>query len=249
MREFALPVLGRFLPGIVGFDRRYRWIGTVASVTLPLLLSGYLSQVYLARLPAATGNSITALGAVAYGVAVRSRTSRTSLTLPLLAVLGVVAMIPWGYGFDSIGLVAAIGGALCSAATVRAVQRLNVAGILVKGMGISQLVGLGVSLPMLLKIGSHWNGAIVIHGLVAGFLAVLGTVLYNTAIETFELSREMEGFLGAFGPLLSGVVAFFVLHQTPSGLSLAGMLTVFGALVLLALQGSKEEQQKNTEHD
>ena len=142
---------------------------------------------------------------------------------------------------DPGGLLAAVGGAVCTAMMVSSGADMAKAGVSIKAAGISMGVGLILGSYPLFEV--HWSLEILVRGIIAGFLTVAGSVLFYVAQGPWKLPKRLASVLTANGPALAGLVGLLLLHQGMGLLTGAGIFTILaGSLLNAALTGSPEQK-------
>ncbi|MEV5751292.1 hypothetical protein AB0L00_26015 [Actinoallomurus sp. NPDC052308] len=238
-------------------------ITAMGGITMSVVIAGLaLRGLPLVGLPLPSGGLITKLRSIDKAMLIEWRNRNKanliewwdtkkilSLVLPLGSAAGAIMMIPWGQHIDGMALLAALGGAVCSAVMIGAGKAMAHAGIQLKGTVISMVAGLIIGAPSLLTV--HWTWEVFTRGLIAGFLSVAGAVLYYVAQGPLHLPKRMAGLLSANGPVLSSLVGLVILHQALGASVVTGICTIFAVSVLSAtLTGSKEElaREKQMHH-
>jgi inner membrane transporter RhtA len=189
------------------------------------------------RIPMGTASALEFLGPL--GVAVARGSGRRAVW-PGVAALGVVLMThPWAGGIDPIGVVFAIGAAVCWAAYILLTQRVgdNVEGITalavsmpVAGMAATAVVGPAVFsrlTPELLLIGLG----------VAVLLPVVPFALELLALR--RLTTAAFGTLMSLEPAFALIIGMLLLDQMPGPSAMAGIAFVVAAGVGAARTGAR----------
>ena len=209
-------------------------LGTVtAGVTMLFMAS-------VARLPLGTASALEFLGPLGVAVA-RSRGGR-SLAWPAFAAIGVVLLTqPWRGEVDVVGVLLALGAALCWAAYILLTQRV--------GDAVTGLQGLAVSLPVAGVVSTvvagpatmplvSWNLLLVGLG-----LAVLLPVI-PFSLEMLALRRLDQGAFGTLmclEPAIALVVGALLLHQIPGVWPVLGLVLVVAAGVGAERMGARTD--------
>ncbi|MBO2460282.1 hypothetical protein [Actinomadura violacea] len=249
------PPAHRLLSRLVEWEKKHRWVLTVLPFLVGFVGANILAQFYAARLPFSTGNAITTFGPITLGLVLVWRTKKEStrlrkdrdralkLFLTLFPAAGAAMMIPWGQHIDGAGVLAALGGAVCSTLMVSSSKDMADAKIALKGTGLPMAVGLVLGAPSLITV--PWGWEVGRHAIIGGLLVIAGAVLYWLAQGPLRLPKRLAGALAANGPALSGLVGLTVLNQALGLLSLIGIGTILvGSLLNAALTGSPEERAK-----
>jgi inner membrane transporter RhtA len=187
-----------------------------------------LFMASVARLPLGTASALEFLGPLGVAVA-RSRGGR-SLAWPAFAAAGVVALTePWQGDVDVVGVLLALGAALCWAAYILLTQRV--------GDGVTGLQGLAVSLPVAGVVSTLVAGPATMPLLSWNLLLVgLGLALLLPVIpfslEMLALRRLDQGAFGTLmclEPAIALVIGALVLHQVPGLWPVLGLVLVVTA--------------------
>jgi inner membrane transporter RhtA len=176
------------------------------------------------RLPLGTASAIEFLGPL--GVAA-SRGRR--VTWPVLAAAGVLLLTtPWTGTIDPLGVVYALGAAVCWAAYIVLTQKV--------GDEVSGLQGLAVSMPVAALVATATvhpstflaiTGPQVLLGLLLGAMLMVAFGLEMLALR--RLAAGSFGTLMALEPAFALLIGAIGLRQTPDLLGVAGMALVVTA--------------------
>jgi inner membrane transporter RhtA len=181
----------------------------------------------VARLPLGTASALEFLGPLGVAVA-RGRGAR--LLWPLLAGAGVLLLTePWQGTVDPVGVLFALGAALCWAAYILLTQRV--------GDEVAGLRGLAVSMPVAGLVATAVLGPVVFDRITPDLLLVgLGLAVLLPAVpfalEMLALRRLTTaafGTLMSLEPAIALVVGLVALHQVPDLLPLVGIAFVVAA--------------------
>jgi inner membrane transporter RhtA len=209
-------------------------LGTVtAGVTMLFMAS-------VARLPLGTASALEFLGPLGVAVA-RSRGGR-SLAWPAFAAVGVVLLTqPWRGEVDVVGVLLALGAALCWAAYILLTQRV--------GDAVTGLQGLAVSLPVAGVVSTLVAGPATMP-LVSWKLLLVGlglAVLLPVVPFSLEMLALRRLDQGAFGtlmclePAIALVVGALLLHQIPGVWPVLGLVLVVAAGVGTERKGARTD--------
>ena len=202
-----------------------------ATVTLLFMAS-------VARIPLCTASALEFLGPL--GVAVAVGKGRRRLMWPALAAVGVVLLTePWEGAVDGIGVLYALGAAVCWAAYILLTQRT--------GDDVAGINGLAVSMPVAglvatLAVGPSVFGRITPDLIVLGIgLAVLLPVVPFTLefLALRKLDAAAFGTLMSLEPAFAMLIGLAILHQVPGPLAVVGIVFVVVAGIGSARSGAR----------
>jgi inner membrane transporter RhtA len=214
----------------------------VAAALLGIVTAGLtmLFMAAVARIPLGTAAAIEFLGPL--GVAVLRGRGR-ALLWPVLAAAGVVLLTePWQNATDPVGVLLALGAALCWAGYILLTQRV--------GDAVTGLQGLAVSMPVAGLVSVVAAGALV-PGLAAaltwpvvltGLALALLLPVVPFALELLALRRLAAGAFGtlmALEPAIALTVGAVALGQVPSAPAVGGIVLVVAAGVGAARSGER----------
>lgn len=215
------------------------------TVRVPVLLgvvSGLMTLSFMAavdRLPLGTVVAIEFLGPLL--VAARRSPSRSALTWPLLALVGVLALTePWTGATDLLGIVFALGSAVAWATYILLTQHVGDRFTGVDSLAISTPVAalttavLGV--PQAL---GHIDGQVLLIALAAALLLPL--IPYT--LELYALRRMTAaafGTLMALEPAFGWLIGAIALHQRAGAPQLIGLALVVMAGIGAARIGGRQ---------
>lgn len=208
------------------FIAAYRLPGGLAAVVgaiQPLLVAG-LAWLYDGRRPPALATAACLLG-----------------------VGGMAALLlSPGAVWDSLGIAAALGGAACMAVGTFLAQRWRTEVPVLAFTGWQLLVGGVLLLPVAWTIDPPLPPLNGTQLLAYGYLVLIGTmaayVLWFRGLE--RLSPVAVSSLGLLSPLTAVILGWSLLGQAMTGLSLAGLVTVFACIV--AVQWAMSHPQSKT---
>ncbi len=201
-----------------------------AAVALGVATAGVtmLFMAAVARLPLGTASALEFLGPL--GVAVFRGRGGRALLWPVLAGIGVLLLTqPWHGAVDPVGVLLALGAAVCWAAYILLTQAV--------GDEVSGLRGLAVSLTVAGLVATLVAGPgsidrltpeIAVVGLgLALLLPVIPFSLEMLALR--RLTTAAFGTLMSLEPAIALAVGFVLLHQSPGLLALVGVGFVVAA--------------------
>jgi inner membrane transporter RhtA len=197
-----------------------------------------LFMAALDRIPLGTASALEFLGPL--GVAVAHGQGRQRFVWPGLAAVGVLLLTqPWAGAVDPVGVMFALGAALCWACYILLTQRV--------GDEVAGINGLAVSMPVAalvatVTVGPAVFGRMTPEILVIGIgLAILLPVV-PFALELLalrKLTAAAFGTLMALEPGFAMIVGFIVLHQMPGAAGVVGICIVVAAGVGAARSGAR----------
>jgi inner membrane transporter RhtA len=197
-----------------------------------------LFMAALDRIPLGTASALEFLGPL--GVAVAHGKGRQRFVWPGLAGVGVLLLTqPWAGAVDPIGVMFALGAALCWACYILLTQRV--------GDEVAGIDGLAVSMPVAalvatVTVGPAVFGRMTPEILIIGIgLAILLPVV-PFALELLalrKLTAAAFGTLMALEPGFAMIVGFIVLHQMPGAAGVVGICIVVAAGIGAARSGAR----------
>jgi inner membrane transporter RhtA len=197
-----------------------------------------LFMAALDRIPLGTASALEFLGPL--GVAVAHGKGIQRLVWPGLAAVGVLLLTqPWAGAVDPIGVMFALGAALCWACYILLTQRV--------GDEVAGINGLAVSMPVAalvatVTVGPAVFGRMTPEILIIGIgLAILLPVV-PFALELLalrKLTAAAFGTLMALEPGFAMIVGFIVLHQMPGAAGVVGICIVVAAGIGAARSGAR----------
>lgn len=211
-----------------------------ACVVLGVVTAGVtlLFMAALARIPLGTAAALEFLGPLS--VAVAHGKGRGRLVWPGLAAAGVVLLTePWSGTVDPVGVLYALGAAVCWACYILLTQRV--------GDSVSGINGLAVSMPVAglvatVTVGPSVFGRLTPEILLIGVgLAILLPVV-PFALEMLALRRLTTaafGTLMSLEPAFAMIVGLVMLHQIPGPAGVVGICFVVAAGVGAARTGAR----------
>jgi inner membrane transporter RhtA len=190
------------------------------------------------RIPLGTASALEFLGPL--GVAVAHGKGRQRFVWPGLAAGGVLLLTqPWAGAVDPIGVMFALGAALCWACYILLTQRV--------GDEVAGINGLAVSMPVAalvatVTVGPAVFGRMTPEILIIGIgLAILLPVV-PFALELLalrKLTTAAFGTLMALEPGFAMIVGFIVLDQVPGAAGAVGICFVVAAGIGAARSGAR----------
>jgi inner membrane transporter RhtA len=221
---------------------RFRRPVLLATVALGTVTAGVtmLFMASVARLPLGTASALEFLGPL--GVAVARSQGHRRFLWPGLAAAGVLLLThPWQGGGSVVGVLCALGAAICWAAYILLTQAV--------GDEIAGLQGLAVSIPVAALVSTPFAagdiGRVVApHLLLAGLGLALLLPVIPFSLEMYALRRLTTaafGTLMCLEPALAVLAGLALLGQVPEALSLAGVAFVVMAGLGAERSGARQD--------
>lgn len=218
------------------FTRRSFGYSVLLGVATALVTILFMAA--LQRIPMGTASALEFLGPL--GVAVATAGGGRRIVWPVLAAVGVALLTePWSGHVDLIGVLFALGAAVCWAAYILLTQRV--------GDAVAGANGLAVSMPTAGLVATVVAGPALFDRitpellLIGLGLAVLVPVVPFT-LEFFALRRlstSAFGTLMSLEPALALTIGLVVLHQQPGVAALTGVAFVVTAGIGAARGGAR----------
>ena len=174
------------------------------------------------------------------GVAVAHGKGRNRIIWPGLAAVGVVLLTePWAGGVDPVGVMFALGAAVCWAVYILLTQRV--------GDEVAGINGLAVSMPVAGLVATIAVGPMVIPRMTPEILLIgIGLAILLPvvpfALELLALRRLTTaafGTLMSLEPAFAMIVGLIVLHQVPGPGGVVGICFVVAAGIGAARTGAR----------
>lgn len=205
----------------------------VVTATVTLLFMAALD-----RIPLGTASALEFLGPL--GVAVAHGKGGHRFVWPGLAAVGVVLLThPWAGAIDPVGVLYALGAAVCWAGYILLTQRA--------GDEVAGINSLAVSMPVAGLVATAAVGPVVLPKmtteilLIGIALAILLPVV-PFALELMALRRLTTaafGTLMALEPAFAMIVGLAILHQVPGPSGVVGICFVVAAGIGAARTGAR----------
>jgi inner membrane transporter RhtA len=205
----------------------------VVTATITLLFMAALD-----RIPLGTASALEFLGPL--GVAVAHGKGRNRLIWPGVAAVGVVLLTqPWAGAVDPVGVLYALGAAVCWATYILLTQRV--------GDEVAGINGLAVSMPVAGLVATITVGPVVFHRMTPEILLIgIGLAILLPVVPfALELLALRKLTAAAFGTLMSlepafaMIVGLLVLHQVPGPGGVVGICFVVAAGIGAARAGAR----------
>ncbi|WNG90906.1 DMT family transporter [Mycobacterium sp. ITM-2016-00318] len=190
------------------------------------------------RIPLGTASALEFLGPL--GVAVANGKGGGRVLWPGFAAVGVVLLTqPWAGAVDPIGVLYALGAAVCWACYILLTQRVGdeVAGI--NGLAVSMPVaGLVATVVVGPGVFDRMTPEILLIGIgLAILLPVVPFALEMMALR--RLTTAAFGTLMALEPGFAMIVGLMILHQVPGAFGVVGICLVVAAGIGAARTGAR----------
>jgi inner membrane transporter RhtA len=202
-------------------------LGTCALLGIPTAGMTILFMAAAERLPLGTAVALEFLGPLGVALAHRRGTARL---WALVAGAGVLALTePWHGETDAVGVMLALGAAVCWAAYILLTQR---AGGAAEGIG-----ALAVSMPVAalvatLTVGPAAFAHLDLELLLAGFALALLLPVVPFSLELLALRRlsaAVFGTLMCLEPAIGSLIGLAFLGQVPTSAAVLGIALVIAA--------------------
>ncbi|MCV7302940.1 EamA family transporter [Mycobacterium barrassiae] len=199
-----------------------------------------LFMAALDRIPLGTASALEFLGPL--GVAVAHGKGRQRFVWPGLAGLGVVLLTqPWAGVIDPVGVMFALGAAVCWATYILLTQRV--------GDQVAGISGLAVSMPVAALVATVTVGPAVLPRMTPDILLIgIGLAILLPvvpfALELLALRRLTAaafGTLMALEPAFAMIIGLIVLHQMPGAAGVVGIGFVVAAGIGAARSGARTQ--------
>ncbi|WP_347453527.1 EamA family transporter [Acinetobacter thermotolerans] len=211
-------------------------------------LMNILFYMSLSKLPQGIAVGLEFVGPL--GLALLSIKNRSDYIWVIMAILGIILMVPWGqaahHEFDLFGAACALGAGLCWAFYIFFGQR-----VVQQNIGMHALtIAISISALCLLPIGFYSNAEAVLDTQYWGkalIIATLATAIpYALDLKALkQLNKMSYGTLSSLSPALAALTGFILLGERISliqWIALACiMLASVGVTVRAAHQSRKEK--------
>lgn len=212
----------------------------LACVVLGVVTAGItlLFMMAVARIPLGTASALEFLGPLA--VAVAKGSGRHRLLWPGLAAAGVLLLTePWAGSVDAVGVLYALGSAVCWGLYILLTQRV--------GDEVAGITGLAVSMPVAALFATAVAGPTVFGRLtpeivLIGIGLAIMLPIIPFALELLALRRLTTAAFGTLMSLEPGfamLMGLLILHQVPAPLAVVGIVAVVAAGVGAARTGAR----------
>jgi inner membrane transporter RhtA len=197
-----------------------------------------LFMAALDRIPLGTASALEFLGPL--GVAVAHGKGRHRFVWPGLAAVGVLLLTrPWEGAVDPVGVLYALGAAVCWASYILLTQRV--------GDEVAGINGLAVSMPVAALVATVSVGPAVFDRMTPDILLIgiglailLPVVPFALELQALRrLTTASFGTLMALEPAFAMLVGLVVLHQVPGPESVVGICFVVVAGIGAARSGAR----------
>src|SRR5690554_5658803 len=208
-----------------------------------------LFYMSLGKLPQGIAVGLEFIGPL--GLALISIQNRKDYVWVLLAILGIVLMVPWGEAnssnFDLFGAACALGAGLCWALYIYFGQR-----VVQQNIGMHALtIAISISAVCLLPIGLYNNASALIDTQYWGkaiTIAVLATAIpYALDLKALQyLNKTSYGTLSSLSPALAALVGFILLGEKITLLQTVALVCIMLASVGVTVRAARQRSaEKN----
>lgn len=203
-----------------------------------------LFYMSLGKLPQGIAVGLEFIGPL--GLALISIQNRKDYVWVLLAILGIVLMVPWGEAnssnFDLFGAACALGAGLCWALYIYFGQR-----VVQQNIGMHALtIAISISALCLLPIGLYNNASALIDTQYwdkAITIAVLATAIpYAMDLKALQhLNKTSYGTLSSLSPALAALVGFILLGEKITLLQTVALVCIMLASVGVTMREARQQ--------
>ncbi|HCL60333.1 MAG TPA: EamA family transporter [Acinetobacter sp.] len=203
-----------------------------------------LFYMSLGKLPQGIAVGLEFIGPL--GLALISIQNRKDYVWVLLAILGIVLMVPWGEtnssNFDLFGAACALGAGLCWALYIYFGQR-----VVQQNIGMHALtIAISISALCLLPIGLYNNASALIDTQYWGkaiTIAVLATAIpYALDLKALQhLNKTSYGTLSSLSPALAALVGFILLGEKITLLQTVALVCIMLASVGVTMREARQK--------
>ncbi|MGE8684846.1 MAG: EamA family transporter [Acinetobacter sp.] len=207
-----------------------------------LCLMNVLFYMSLGKLPQGIAVGLEFIGPL--GLALLSIKNRSDYIWVLLAILGIVLMVPWGQAqgdnFSIIGAAFALGAGLCWAFYIYFGQK-----VVHQNIGMHALtIAITLSALTLLPIGLYNNAAALLdtqYWPKALVIAILATAIpYALDLKALKiLSKLSYGTLSSLSPALAAITGMLLLGESIGAWQWAALVCIMLASVGVTLRSAK----------
>lgn len=209
-----------------------------------LCLMNVLFYMSLGKLPQGIAVGLEFIGPL--GLALLSIKQRSDYIWVLLAILGIVLMVPWGQAnsdnFSVFGALCALGAGFCWALYIYFGQR-----VVQQNIGMHALtIAISLAALTLLPIGLYHNAAALVDTQYWGkaiAIAILATAIpYALDLKALQhLSKLSYGTLSSLSPALAALTGLVLLGEQISLLQWVALFCVMLASVGVTLRASRKK--------
>lgn len=206
-------------------------------------LMNILFYFSLGKLPQGIAVGLEFIGPL--GLALLSIQNRQDYIWVMMAILGIVLMVPWGHAtiqhFDLIGAAYALGAGLCWAFYIFYGQR-----VVQQKIGMHALtIAISISALCLLPIGLYQNSAEVLdyqYWPKALMIAILATAIpYALDLKALQhLTKTSYGTLSSLSPALAALTGFILLGETINSLQIVALTCIMLASVGVTWRAARQ---------
>jgi len=219
-------------------------VGAFATTVLLGVVTALVTLLFMAavaRIPLGTASALEFLGPL--GAAVATSSGKGRWLWPGIAAVGVILLTrPWAGAVDPVGVLCALGAAVCWGGYILLTQRVGdrVSGI--NALAVSMTVaGIVASILVGPAVFARMTPELLLVGIgLAVLLPVTPFVLEFLALR--RLTTSAFGTLMSLEPACAMAIGAVVLHQVPGAAAVAGIAMVVAAGIGAARAGSRAVQ-------
>lgn len=206
-------------------------------------LMNILFYMSLGKLPQGIAVGLEFVGPL--GLALLSIKNRNEYIWVILAILGIVLMVPWGEAFhqqfDLLGAACALGAGLCWAFYIYFGQK-----VVQQNIGMHALtIAISISALCLLPIGLYQNAPQILDTQYWGkaiLIAILATAIpYALDLKALKhLSKMSYGTLSSLSPALAALTGLILLHERIHFIQWIALACIMAASIGVTLKATKK---------
>ena len=206
-------------------------------------LMNILFYISLGKLPQGIAVGLEFVGPL--GLALLSIKNRNEYIWVILAILGIVLMVPWGEAFhqqfDLLGAACALGAGLCWAFYIYFGQK-----VVQQNIGMHALtIAISISALCLLPIGLYQNAPQILDTQYWGkaiLIAILATAIpYALDLKALKhLSKMSYGTLSSLSPALAALTGLILLHERIHFIQWIALACIMAASIGVTLKATKK---------
>lgn len=203
-----------------------------------------LFYMSLGKLPQGIAVGLEFIGPL--GLALLSIQNRRDYVWVLMAILGIVLMVPWGQAtsnFDLFGAACALGAGFCWALYIYYGQR-----VVQQKMGMHALtIAISISALCLLPMGLYQNTTALVDTQYWGqalVIAILATAIpYALDLKALQhLNKMTYGTLSSLSPALAALAGFILLGERITTLQVIALICIMLASVGVTIRAARQNK-------